>query len=91
MADRNRPYAAKDGEAAKGDRVVVDFVGRIEGEEFQGGKGEGVEVTLGSGGFIPGFEDQLVGGKAGEERKVTCGSPRTTARRILPARRPSST
>jgi trigger factor len=75
MADRNRPYAAKDGEAAKGDRVVVDFVGRIEGEEFQGGKGEGVEVTLGSGGFIPGFEDQLVGGKAGEERKVTLRFP----------------
>jgi trigger factor len=75
MADRNRPYAAKDGEAAKGDRVVVDFVGRIEGEEFQGGKGEGVEVTLGSGGFIPGFEDQLVGGKAGEERKVTVRFP----------------
>ena len=75
MADRNRPYAAKDGEAAKGDRVVVDFVGLIEGEEFQGGKGEGVEVTLGSGGFIPGFEDQLVGGKAGEERKVTVRFP----------------
>jgi trigger factor len=72
MADRNRPYSPKgEGKAAAiGDRVVVDFIGRIDGEEFQGGKGEGIEVQLGSGSFIPGFEDQLLGAKPGEERKV---------------------
>jgi trigger factor len=77
MADRNRPYAAKaEGEAAaKGDRVVVDFIGRIGGEEFQGGKGEGIQVELGSGSFIPGFEEQLIGAKAGESRKVEVRFP----------------
>ena len=77
MADRNRPYSPKgEGEpAADGDRVVVDFVGRIDGEEFQGGKGEGIQVELGSGSFIPGFEEQLVGAKAGEERKVNVRFP----------------
>jgi trigger factor len=77
MADRNRPFAPKAGgeAAAKGDRVVVDFTGRIDGEEFQGGKGEGIQVELGSSSFIPGFEEQLVGAKAGEERKVDVRFP----------------
>jgi trigger factor len=77
MADRNRPFSPKtEGEVAtKGDRIVVDFVGRIDGEEFQGGKGEAIEVELGSGSFIPGFEDQLAGAKAGEERKVNVRFP----------------
>jgi trigger factor len=77
LADRNRPFAPKaEGEAAaKGDRVVVDFTGRIDGEEFQGGKGEGIQVELGSSSFIPGFEEQLVGAKAGEERKVDVRFP----------------
>jgi trigger factor len=73
MAGQNRSYAAKDGAAETGDRVVVDFVGRVDGTEFEGGKGEGVQVDLGSNSFIPGFEDQLVGATAGETRllKVT--------------------
>src|ERR671910_2642492 len=77
LADRNRPFAPKaEGEAAaKGDRVVVDFTGRIDGEEFQGGKGEGIQVELGSGSFIPGFEEQLVGAKAGESRQVKVAFP----------------
>jgi trigger factor len=77
MADRNRPYSPKaEGEtAAAGDRVVVDFMGRIDGEEFQGGKGEGIQVELGSGSFIPGFEEQLVGARPGEERKVSVRFP----------------
>jgi trigger factor len=77
MADRNRPYAARpEGEAAaKGDRLVIDFVGRIDGEEFKGGTGEGIQVELGSGTFIPGFEDQLLGARAGEERKVDVRFP----------------
>ncbi len=75
MADRNRPYAAKDGEAAKGDRVVVDFVGRIDGEAFEGGSGEGIQLELGSGSFIPGFEEQLLGASAGETRQVKVTFP----------------
>src|SRR5215210_443316 len=77
MADRNRPFSGKaEGEAAAtGDRVAVDFVGRIDGQEFEGGKGEGIQVEIGSGSFIPGFEEQLVGAKAGEERKVSVRFP----------------
>jgi trigger factor len=77
MADRNRPFSARpEGEAAAtGDRVVVDFIGRIDGEEFEGGKGEGIQVELGSGSFIPGFEEQLAGAKAGEDRKVSVRFP----------------
>ncbi|GGK40366.1 trigger factor [Salinarimonas ramus] len=77
MAAQQKPFAAKaEGEAAAaGDRVVVDFVGSIDGEEFEGGKGEGVTVELGSNTFIPGFEDQLVGAKAGEERTIVVTFP----------------
>ena len=69
IAEQNRPYAAK-GEGAKvenGDRVVIDFTGRIDGEPFEGGTGGDVGVNIGSGTFIPGFEDQLVGMAAGEK------------------------
>ena len=77
MAAQNRPFATKPAEAGAetGDRVVVDFTGRIEGEEFQGGKGEGIQVELGSGSFIPGFEEQLLGAKAGESRQVKVAFP----------------
>jgi trigger factor len=77
MAAQNRPFPAKaEGLPAEtGDRVVVDFVGRIGGEEFQGGKGEGITVELGAGQFIPGFEEQLVGAKAGESRQVKVTFP----------------
>lgn len=62
-----------DREAQKGDIVVIDFVGSIDGNEFEGGKGNAYPLELGSGSFIPGYEDQLVGHKAGEtvEVKVT--------------------
>lgn len=59
----------------KGDILEIDFVGRIGGEEFQGGKGEGYDLELGSGTFIPGFEDQLVGAKAGDHTTVTVTFP----------------
>ncbi|HEX8663127.1 MAG TPA: trigger factor [Beijerinckiaceae bacterium] len=77
MAAQNRPFSDKGegAEAAAGDRVVVDFVGRIDGQEFQGGKGEGIQVELGAGQFIPGFEDQLLGAKAGEGREVKVTFP----------------
>jgi len=73
MARQNVEFATKDGEAAQGDRVTVDFVGRIDGTEFEGGKAEDIKVEIGSNSFIPGFEDQLVGLKAGDEKllKVT--------------------
>ena len=65
-----------DGEAAqKDDIVVIDFVGSVDGVEFEGGKGDDFNLTLGSGQFIPGFEDQLIGAKAGEARDVNVTFP----------------
>jgi trigger factor len=77
LADQNRPFAAKaEGAAAEtGDRVVVSFTGRIDGEVFEGGTGEDIPLTLGSGQFIPGFEEQLVGIVTGETRTVTVTFP----------------
>jgi len=77
MAGQSRPFAEREegGAAEKGDRVTIDFVGRIDGEEFQGGKGEGIDLELGSNTFIPGFEDQLVGAKVGEQRLVKVAFP----------------
>ena len=61
--------------AQKGDSVVINFVGRVDGEEFQGGKGESYPLELGSGAFIPGFEDQLIGAKAGDKVDVKVKFP----------------
>jgi len=65
----------KDGDAEDGDTVVIDFVGSIDGLEFPGGKGENFSLGLGSGQFIPGFEDQLVGHSAGETVDVVVTFP----------------
>ena len=65
----------KEGAAELGDTVVIDFVGSVEGVEFDGGKGENFSLELGSGQFIPGFEDQLVGAKAGETVEVNVTFP----------------
>lgn len=70
FADRRKGSKAKDG-----DQVVIDFEGFIDGEAFEGGKGEGYPLVLGSGSFIPGFEDQLVGAKAEEAVEVTVSFP----------------
>jgi trigger factor len=75
MAKQNRTFETKDGAAVDGDRVVVDFVGRIDGTEFEGGKGEDIRVELGSNTFIPGFEDQLLGLKAGDTKLVKVKFP----------------
>ncbi len=78
MADQNRTFDPKTGEDAQvetGDRVTVDFLGRMDGEPFEGGKGEDVDVTIGSGSFIPGFEDKLIAAKLGEERSVEVTFP----------------
>jgi trigger factor len=61
--------------AGKGDRLTIDFVGRIEGKEFEGGKGEDVQLVVGEGQFIPGFVEGLDGAKAGEERVVKAKFP----------------
>lgn len=65
----------KEAAAAAGDTVVIDFVGSIDGVEFDGGKGDNFSLELGSGQFIPGFEDQLVGAKAGETVNVNVTFP----------------
>ncbi len=61
--------------AEMGDRVLIDFEGKVDGEPFEGGKGEGMAVELGSGRLIPGFEDQLVGAKANDQVEVKVTFP----------------
>lgn len=75
LAEQNRSFDEKDGAAENGDRVVMDFLGKLDGEPFDGGAGEDHTLELGSGQFIPGFEDQLVGVKAGDEKVVTVTFP----------------
>ncbi|MDX2155201.1 MAG: trigger factor [Hyphomicrobiaceae bacterium] len=76
LAERNTRYEAEEGrEAGEGDQVTIDFVGRIDGTEFEGGKAEDAPVVIGQGGFIPGFEDGLKGAKAGEERVISATFP----------------
>lgn len=72
MAAANRPYSprgAKD-KAQDGDKLTIDFVGTIDGVAFEGGTAEGVDLIIGSGQFIPGFEEQLVGTKKGDQKVV---------------------
>ena len=77
LGEQNRTYEAKgeDAVAEKGDKVTIDFVGTIGEEAFEGGTGTDVDLILGSNSFIPGFEDQVVGMKAGEERTVSVDFP----------------
>lgn len=78
IADTNRGYADK-GEGAKaasGDRVTISFKGTINGEPFEGGAGEGIQVVIGSNSFIPGFEEQLVGIGANETRTLKVSFPK---------------
>jgi trigger factor len=78
LAKQNRTYEAKTGKSVKakdGDMVVIDFIGRIDGVAFEGGTANDVELVLGSGQFIPGFEDQLVGAKPESELTVKVTFP----------------
>jgi trigger factor len=68
IADQNRPFVAKGESAANGDRVTINFEGSLEGTPFEGGTGEDVPLIMGAGQFIPGFEDNLVGLKAGDSK-----------------------
>lgn len=75
--ERDARMVTKNGKAAKNDTAVIDFEGFINGEAFEGGKGENYDLVLGSGSFIPGFEDQLIGHKAGEDVEVEVTFPET--------------
>lgn len=68
-------YEKKDGKATDGDQVTIDFVGKIDGKEFDGGKGEDAPVVIGKGMFIPGFEDGLKGAKSGDKKAIKCKFP----------------
>jgi trigger factor len=77
LADQAKSYSPREEGAAaeKGDLVVINFVGKVDGVEFAGGKADDFRLTLGSGQLIPGFEDQLIGAKAGEAREVKVTFP----------------
>lgn len=77
IAEQNKPFADK-GEGAKaetGDRITISFTGKIDGQAFEGGSGQDIVVPIGSGTFIPGFEEQLVGMGTGEQRIVNVTFP----------------
>jgi trigger factor len=77
IAESNQKFdkRGKTAKARDGDAVVMDFTGKIDGEPFEGGAAEGHTLVLGSNSFIPGFEEQLVGSKAGEEKDVSVTFP----------------
>ena len=75
MAERNARILTVDREAKEGDTLVFDFEGFVDGVPFEGGKAEKYSLKLGSGQFIPGFEDALIGAKAGEDRDVNVTFP----------------
>ena len=75
MARQQRKSEPVERAAEKGDAVVIDFKGAVDGKEFAGGTAQGYTLELGSGAFIPGFEDQVLGAKAGDTRTVTVTFP----------------
>ena len=88
IADQNRPFAVKAEEAKveKGDRAVIDFTGKLDGVPFEGGTGGDVGVNVGSGSFLPGFEEQLIGMAAGEKRQIKVTFPRNYVNKELAGR-----
>ncbi len=81
IADQNRAFAAKSegAKAENGDRVTISFKGSINGELFDGGTGENIQVVIGAGQFIPGFEEQLIGIGVGETRNLKVSFPKNYA------------
>ena len=76
FADQQKRWEEAEGRTAEtGDLVVMDFVGKVDGVAFDGGTGEDMSVEIGSGRLIPGFEDQVVGVKAGDERQINVNFP----------------
>lgn len=76
MRERYADVETVDGEAASGDTVNIDYEGFKDGVAFDGGKAEGYNLVLGSNSFIPGFEDQLIGAKAGDEKELNLTFPK---------------
>jgi trigger factor len=77
IAEQSRPFVAKIEGAEKGDKVTVSFQGMLDGKPFEGGSGDNAPILIGSGQFIPGFEDNLIGMKAGESRTFDVKFPDT--------------
>ncbi len=76
LIDNNMGYEEEDGRAAEDkDQLTIDFLGKIDGEPFEGGAAEGIDIVVGQGQFIPGFEEQLLGKKAGDEPLVKVTFP----------------
>ncbi len=76
LVQRSVKHEPEEGRAAgNGDRLTIDFVGRVGGEEFEGGKGEDLQLVVGEGNFIPGFVEGLEGAKAGEDRLLQLKFP----------------
>jgi trigger factor len=75
LAKQNRPMEETDAAAADGDALTIDYLGKVDGVPFDGGKAEDAPLLLGSKQFIPGFEDQLIGAKAGDERVLNVTFP----------------
>ncbi len=75
IGEQSRPFEKKEGAAEEGDRITMSYLGKIDGEAFEGGADENGQLVLGSGQFIPGFEDQLIGKKEGDETVVKVTFP----------------
>jgi trigger factor len=77
LGEQNRPFVAKAEGAENGDRVTISFTGTLAGQPFEGGSGEDVPIVIGSGQFIPGFEEHLIGIKTGESRSFDVKFPQS--------------
>ena len=75
LGESSRTFRPKEGAAESGDRVTIDYVGKLDGEPFEGGSDTGAAIVLGSKQFVPGFEDQLMGARAGEQRELRISFP----------------
>ena len=75
LADSTRSYSTKDGAAAEGDRITISYLGKIDGEPFEGGSDDEAVIRIGDKRFIPGFEEQLVGLSTGDKKVITVTFP----------------
>ena len=75
LAESAQDFEDKDGKSKEGDQVVINFLGKVDGEAFDGGQADDYPLVLGSNSFIPGFEDQLIGAKAGDDVEVKVKFP----------------
>ena len=75
LQNQHKTWKENKRKTKKGDKLTIDFLGRVDGEEFEGGKAEGFELELGSGRMIPGFEKEITGMKVGEEQTIKVTFP----------------